>query len=196
MQKGEGEIPLGYRTPDSTLKKISSWLRFIGGIDEWQFKIYAKEWIYVCSKCGWLVIQSDQFMGHGPLIEGRPSCTEPKFIQYRPGSTLHTHVVVFWHPKALLDCFSTLLLRLASGDESSIPLYTEPWLHQLEAVYHEQTRDVKDWLTGLIEVAQEIWRVREKGYAGDGNLVKLGRKVDSYRAGLDILYRWLFSETE
>ena len=199
MKGGGGEISLGCSAVDGSLRKVSSRLRVSRGVSHWHFEVHAKEWIYACSKCK-SILPADAFWHHQPPIANLSPCTarNAMFTSHRPGAIVHVRPAILWDPGALLDCITTLILLLASGDESLIPPHTEPWLNELEVAYYGQTRreSEKDWLTGLAHTAQEVRRVFAERYEFTSKLIELGWLIDRYSVGLDALYRWLLSEME
>lgn len=193
-REGEGEIPLSYGS-----RTLLSSLHLIRAANDWHFEVHIKERVYTCSKCG-LILPVDEFWDHQPPIASLPCCTEksPSFTSHQPGTSVKVYLAAPWNPGALLDCLITLILYLASGDESRVPPRAEPWLDKLEAAYYgqQQNQNPENWLKGLTETAQQVWKIIERGFGSKSRLVELGESIDHYRVGLDVVYRWLLSEMD
>ena len=116
------------------------------------------------------------------------------FSSYPPGSQMPVHLALLIDPQMLFFCITDFLMQLVSEQgESIIPPNADHWLDQLDTVYNDQQgQEAHLWLADLVNTAHTLWNVIYKDEKSD--LVELGRRVDRYKTGLDILYKWLGDE--
>ena len=193
--RGE-EVPIACVAPDWSVREIDSTLGVIqkGQKMGFEVQIAMNEYIYSCSKCG-LVIPSNLYSKH--VLPNRGECASrmgQAFSSYQPGGQMPVHLALLIEPQMLLSCITDFIIQLVSGQgEPIIPPGADHWLDQLDAVYNdEQGQEAHLWLADLVNTAQTLWNVIYRDEKS--NLVELGRRVDRYKAGLDILYKWLADE--
>ena len=193
---GGEEVPIACVAPNWSVGEIDSTLCAIqkGQKIEFEVQIAMNEYIYSCSKCG-LAIPSNLFSKHVPPNKGE--CADrmgEAFSSYPPGSQMPVHLALLIDPQMLFSCITGFLMQLVSEQgESIIPPNADHWLDQLDTVYNDQQgQEAHLWLADLVNTAHTLWNVIYRDEKPD--LVELGRRVDRYKAGLDILYKWLSDE--
>lgn len=194
---GGKEVPIACVTPNRSVGEIASTLcaRQKGQEIEFEVQIAMHEYIYSCSKCG-LAIPSNLFPQHVPPNQGE--CANrmqgEEFTSYKPHDQMPVHLALLIDPLMLFSCITDFIMQLVSGQgEPIIPPNADHWLDQLDTVYNDQQgQEAHLWLADLVNTAQTLWNVIYRDEKSD--LVELGRRVDRYKAGLDILYKWLADE--
>ena len=194
---GGKKVPIACVAPNRSVEEIASTLcaRQKGQEIEFEVQIAMHEYIYSCSKCG-LAIPSNLFPQHVPPNQGE--CANrmqgEEFTSYKPHDQMPVHLALLIDPLMLLSCITDFIMQLVSGQgEPIIPPNADHWLDQLDTVYNDQQgQEAHLWLADLVNTAQTLWNVIYRDEKSD--LVELGRRVDRYKAGLDILYKWLADE--